>query len=335
MSDLNKAKVEDLDYGSDIIIDARSEKEYALDHVPNAINLPILDNEERHIVGFIYKQVNQKDAFDKGYLFFEKKKKEILRKISKYKNKRIFVYCARGGMRSKAMTEFLSQNGFKATQIEGGYKCYRENVRNELNTIKLPKIFVVYGLTGSGKTRLLKNVENFVDLEGLAKHRSSLFGMVGLKPVSQKMFETQLLFELKNKKNYIIFEGESKKIGDVFIPQNIYSQIQKGTNIRLETSTPIRVKKIVDEYFCKKENIEEIRNIIPKLRQKLGSKKIEEMLLWMDEKRFDLVSKTLLLDYYDPLYRHTIENKEYGLIVDGDDEKKAIKKITEFCQKNH
>ncbi len=334
MTQLHKVKFENLNFNKDLILDARSEKEYALDHMPNAINLPILDNEERHIVGYIYKQVNQKDAFDKGYVFFEKKKAEIIKKISRYKDQKIFVYCARGGMRSKAMTEFLSQNGFRATQIEGGYKTYRENVRNELNTIKLPKIFVVYGLTGSGKTSLLKNVENFVDLEGLAKHRSSLFGMVGLTPVSQKMFETTLLFELKNKKDYIVLEGESKKIGDALIPENVYSQIQKGTNIKLETATPVRVKKIVNEYFCNPENIEEIRKIIPKLKQRLGSKKVEEMLGWMEERDYDKVTETLLLDYYDPLYRHTIENKKYELTVNGDDEKKAIKTITQFCQKH-
>lgn len=329
---MNKITVKDaLEKKDAVLIDARSEKEYAEDHIAGAINLPILDNEERHIVGFIYKQVNQDDAYAKGYEFFEKKKEELKKLLKKYENKKLLVYCARGGMRSKAMTEFLTQVGLDATQIEGGYKSYREIVRDEIKGLELPKIFVISGLTGSGKTELIKKLKNHVDLEGLAGHKSSIFGMIGQTPVSQKMFETKLLSELQKNRKYIIFEGESRKIGDVFIPENIYKAMQEGINIKLVIPIDLRAQRIVDEYFDTEKNVEEVRSIIPKLKQALGGEKIKIMLDLIKKKDYHPVAKMLLEDYYDLKYSHTVENKKYQLIVEETDLEEAKTTINKFC----
>ena len=200
-----------------LILDARTPKEYAEDHLLGAINVPLLDDQERHEVGIIYRQYSREKAIERGMELFPNKIPSIYHAVKEHKNKTIIVYCARGGMRSGIIASLLESIGFKVLQVEGGYKSFRHYITDQLYNFQLkPKIICLYGLTCSGKTKLLKQFQNSLNLEELAQHRGSLYGGVGLKPNRQKRFENLLLQRLKelNHHNYIFVEGESRKIGN-------------------------------------------------------------------------------------------------------------------------
>lgn len=237
-------------------IDVRTSKEFEESTIPGAINIPLFSNEERVIVGKLYTKVGQQEAIEKGYEFVQKRIPKLLEKIRKHKNKKLVVFCWRGGMRSKSLAMLLESLGFDIRQLEGGYKAYRKYVMEKLENYKIKvKLIVLYGLTGSGKTKMLKQFMNALDLEGLAQHRSSLFGDIGLKPRSQKMFESLLLKRLEelNNEKYIITEGESRKIGNVIIPEAIFKGMQKGIKVKVEASMEYRIKNLVECYSNKED----------------------------------------------------------------------------------
>ncbi len=314
---------------SAVFVDTRSPKEFAEDNIPGSINIPIFSNEERAIVGTLYKQ-NAVEAYQKGFGIYNSK---ITAFIEQFKQlpaeKKIIVYCWRGGMRSKAIAELVTDIGRNTQQLIGGYKEFRAHVREELKSYESPfKLIVLQGLAGCGKTDLIKKLNPSIDLEGFAKHRSSLFGALGLKPVSQKMFESRLwkkLQELKNEK-VVFIEGEAKKVGDLFVPDKLYEQMQKSQTIRITASIKTRSKRIVQDYFTYDED-EKIKQIIMKLNVYLTNKRVEELCVLVDEKRYEEVSQILLEDYYDHQYKHALESKTYSGEVCNDNIDKAISEL--------
>jgi len=208
----------------------------------------MFDNDERAIVGTLYKQESREAAIDKGLEIFSGKLPDMINKYKKQKGPMI-VYCWRGGMRSKAIVSLLKSIGYDVHQLDGGYKQYRKFVRESLEIVKIPQLYVIYGLTGAGKTDMLQELVS-IDLEGLAQHRGSSFGDINLNPNSQKMFESLLLkriLELKDKPAAFT-EGESRKIGKVTIHEKFWKAMQKGIKIRLDTPIDARVERIYKEY---------------------------------------------------------------------------------------
>ncbi|MSR86470.1 tRNA 2-selenouridine(34) synthase MnmH, partial [Candidatus Woesearchaeota archaeon] len=207
-------KIEDC-YGREyVFVDVRSPKEFIEDHIPGAINIPLFSNEERAIVGTLYKQVGKDVAIDKGLEIVGHKLPEMIQEYQTLKEKRIIVYCWRGGMRSGSVVGLLQSLKFDVVQLENGYKDYRRFVREQLDRVHIPSLVILYGLTGSGKTEILGKIKNSIDLEGLAQHRGSIFGDIGLTQRSQKMFESLLLkrlIELQQEK-VVFIEGESRRI---------------------------------------------------------------------------------------------------------------------------
>lgn len=315
------------------LIDVRSEKEFKEDHTINAVNMPVLDDEQRHILGYVFKQVDKEKAIALGYDILNQKIDDYVKKLEKIK-KPIVIMCARGGKRSRAVTEFLIKRGIKAFQLKNGYKDYRKTVREDLANFDYSKkkLFVLSGLTGTNKTNIISQIDLTINLEDLAQHRSSLFGAVGLKPRTQKFFDTLLLDNLKKSKTKILFEGESLRIGDISMPKKLFSEIKKATQIKIEMSIDQRIKNILADYFDTKEKIAEIKSIIPKLKERFGKAKIDELLTQMDNKKYYDVVKFLLEKYYDPLYKHTIDNKEYAVIIKTDDTEDAVKQIRQFIR---
>lgn len=324
---------EALELSNSLFIDVRSEGEFNDDHIPNAINIPILDNEERHIVGYTYKQVSKDKAYELGYQIFEKKISEFEKIVNSNLNKNIIFYCFRGGTRSTVFSDYFNKKGINVYKLDGGYKKYREFVREEIQKILLPKkIIVIYGYTGSGKTRLIKKLANSIDLEGLAMHRSSLFGAVGLKPNTQKLFETLLYFELKKNRDYLILEGESRKIGNVYIPENLFNEMKKSTKISLTCSLDTRAKRIVEEYFEDESKIEEVKKIIPSLSKFMGKNKADDLAFLIQRKEYFLFSKMMLKDYYDPLYSHFTKDFTFQKMISSEELDNALKEIEEFSK---
>jgi tRNA 2-selenouridine synthase len=307
-----------LELDKSLFIDVRSEKEYNEDHIINSINLPILNNDERRNVGIVFKE-SKEDAITLGIDYYSKKMPMLTNEIKKIdKNKKIIVYCFRGGKRSKAITQLFELLGFNVYQLEGGYKTYRHFIMDYFeNFLPSFKFIVIWGLTGSGKTKMINMLNNSIDIEGYANHRSSLFGKIGLKPNSQKFFESLFFYNLNKLKNekFIFVEGESRKIGEDIIPEKIYLHIKKGINVLIKANLEFRKNITANEYF-KDDYIEEIKKIVPLLKQKLSKKVIDEILETIEKKDYLKASELLLIKYYDPLYEYTINNQKYDYFIE-------------------
>jgi len=242
----------------DAIVDTRSPAEFAEDHIPGAISCPVLDNEERARVGTLYKQASPFDAKKLGAALVARNIARHIeeRFIAQEKNWKPLVYCWRGGKRSGAMAHVLREVGWDAKTIEGGYKAYRRYVVESLSA--LPRQFafrVVHGATGSGKSRLLRALRaagaQVLDLEELAAHRGSVLGNLPERPQpSQKMFESLLLQCLLNfdHSKDVFVEGESRKIGQVQVPEALIERMRASECLRLETGSETRIALLLDEY---------------------------------------------------------------------------------------
>ncbi|MBU4501299.1 MAG: tRNA 2-selenouridine(34) synthase MnmH [Nanoarchaeota archaeon] len=313
--------------GKYIFIDVRTPKEFEECTIPESINVPLFSNEERAVIGTIYKQVSKDDAIKKGLDIVSKKISKLVGGISKYKDKKLVVFCWRGGMRSKSFTGLLEGMGYDTKQLEGGHKAYRKHILERFENYKLkPKIILLSGLTGTGKTDILNEFLNSLDLEGLAQHRGSVLGPVGLKPRSQKMFDALIfkrLEELKDEK-YIVVEGEARKIGKVQIPEFFFKAMKKGIQVKIICDFNDRVKRLVDEYSGHKK---ELLEKIPYLKKTVGNdKKLKLWINMLKEDKFEELAEILLKEYYDPLYSHTVDNIEYDYVIELD----YVKKLEEI-----
>src|SRR5882672_1136383 len=242
----------------DEVIDVRSPGEYALDHVPSALNCPVLDDEERARVGTMYKRVSPFDAKKEGAALVSR---NIARHIEERfrgrgRDWRPLVYCWRGGQRSASMAHVLREVGWDAATLEGGYRAYRREVMAQLD--ELPARFryrVLCGATGSGKSRLLEALAargvQVLDLERLACHRGSLLGdLPGEPQPSQKMFDSLVWDALKgfDPGRPVHVEAESKKIGQLQVPARLLERMREGECTRLEVPAAERVRFLIGEY---------------------------------------------------------------------------------------
>jgi tRNA 2-selenouridine synthase len=325
-----KVKIQDVIDTDVIFVDVRSPSEFLEDKNPASINIPIFDDAERKLIGTTYKE-NLKEAYRIGYEIFDKKKDALKKELlNLFKGKKIIINCWRGGARSKAMVEFALELGLDAYMLEGGYKSYRAYVRNELLNYKMPfTLIVLKGLAGTSKTELIKKLDSSIDLEGLAMHRSSTFGAIGLNPRTQKMFESLLFVKLKSLSNekFVFIEGESCKIGNVFVPISIFSKMTSGVNVNIVSNMENRVKQIVKDYFTHGED-ELIKSKILYLKPFLTCKLTDELIAFMDSKDYSSVSRLLLEKYYDLNY--DINNISFAYTVNSDDVDSCVLRLLEI-----
>ena len=242
----------------DAILDTRSPAEFAEDHVPGAVSCPVLDNEERARVGTLYKQVSPFDAKKLGAALVARNIGFHVENTFREKPKtwRPLVYCWRGGKRSGAMAHVLREIGWDAVALEGGYKAYRRYVVESLAALPRKCSFtVIHGATGSGKSRLLRALgqagAQVLDLEELAAHRGSVLGdLPGRPQPTQKMFESLLLGELNgfDLQKEIFVEGESKKIGQLQIPEVLIERMRASECLIVQAGAETRIALLLDEY---------------------------------------------------------------------------------------
>jgi tRNA 2-selenouridine synthase len=236
-----------------LVVDVRTPLEYDEDHIPGALNIPLLDNEQRVEIGILHKQNGPHAARKRGLELTARHFPEIVRQIDEASAGRpILVYCWRGGLRSKTVTSILELTGYNALQLQGGYKSYRNHIVSFFDPFEpTGPLVILHGLTGIGKTDFILGLHgndfHIVDLEGLACHRGSAFGELGLsQTLSQKHFES-LLWQALRKAfvgKPIILEGESKRIGKISLPGNFYEVMGNGLKIWCEASLETRVKRL-------------------------------------------------------------------------------------------
>ncbi|MDF2875806.1 MAG: selU [Sporomusa sp.] len=325
-------------------IDVRSPEEYSMGHIPGAINIPLFNNAERAHVGATYKQIGIEEAKDLGLTIASPKLPDIVGQVRQiYKSgQQVVIYCWRGGMRSKSIVNILGMMGVPAPQLLGGYKAYRQYVLDRLRTFVVkPVIVVLCGSTGVGKTIILnrlarRNIPS-IDLEELANHRGSVFGQIGLgKPATAQNFDAELLAKLNklNNQPYIVVECESKRIGNVYLPEALFNAMRQGKNLLLSANIELRVDRLIAEYMdmCG-NNHEAIIAGIQSLRKRIGNKKTDQILDWFKSGMIREVVKILLLDYYDPMYGYEkTDPSNYDTCVKADDVEQATDDIIQYLQ---
>jgi tRNA 2-selenouridine synthase len=301
----------------DAIIDVRSPAEFALDHVPGAINYPVLNNEERAQIGTLYKQVSPFAAKKLGAALVSRNIASHLENsfIDFPREWRPLIYCWRGGERSGAFTHILNRIGWKAMQLEGGYQGFRRTVIDDLDQAAKDFSFeVICGMTGSGKTRVLHEIQKLgaqvLDLEGLAIHRGSVLGNEpNIEQPTQKGFETALwnAFQSLDKNKIVFVESESKKVGGVHIPDSLMETIRNGQCIELRSSTQTRVAWLIREYHHFLSDTDNFKLKLGLLTSRYGKVQLAKWEEEIDAKHFESLVEELLVMHYDPAYQSSIE----------------------------
>jgi tRNA 2-selenouridine synthase len=296
----------------DAIIDVRSPAEYAEDHIPGAVSAPVLDDAERAEVGTLYKQVSPFDAKKAGASLISRNIARHIEELFRNKPKswHPLVYCWRGGKRSGAMAHILREIGWNAETLEGGYKAYRRYVVSQLQSLPSGLDFrVIHGPTGSGKSRLLGALKRagaqVLDLEALAAHRGSVLGNLPGRPQpSQKMFESLLLEEISafEAEKPVFVEGESKKIGELHVPDALMERMRASSCVLLETDLEVRVDLLLDEYRHFLDDRSELEKQLDCLVALHGRERIAE---WKSIADWRSLVRRLLVEHYDPAYRRS------------------------------
>ena len=334
ITEINIEELRALDHP--ILVDVRSEGEFAEATIPGSVNLPLFNNAERVEVGTTYTQATPSLARELGLRIVSPKLPDIVKKVEELSKKGpLVLFCWRGGMRSKSLAAVVDLMGVSIYRLQGGYKAYRTQVL-EFFEHKLPfQVVVLRGNTGVGKTEFLIKLraEGYpaIDLEKLANNRGSVFGAMGLgSPPSQKKFEGLLYEELEalGKFPYIIVECESKRIGRVTLPTSFFTAMQEGIQILHYDSLENRVQRLLEEYTAVPNALQEIGTALERLIKTLGHVKVQELRTLLSEGCLDVFTERLLVEYYDKLYAYPNEpSSDYAFYLNYEEPAKALREL--------
>lgn len=323
------------------IVDVRSPEEFAQAHIPGAINIPLFSNEERAEVGTAYKKIGKQQAMLIGLEKIGTKMRTTAEKaLSIATEQKLLVHCWRGGMRSESMAWLFEKVGIECTLLRGGYKAYRRYAKNELSS--KAKIIILSGSTGSGKTDILKEIqelgEQIIDLEGIAHHKGSAFGGIGEKQQhSTEQFENNLhlAFSKLDLSKRIWVEDESKSIGKNFIPDEFFKQMRKAPVIKINIPKSERIKRLVKDYtFADKELLIYHLN---RIKKRLGPMETQ-MAIESVQKGEMGQAVDISLSFYDKAYAHGLSKRNiksiFELDLKFDKPRENAKAILKFVNKN-
>ncbi|MEX1023750.1 MAG: tRNA 2-selenouridine(34) synthase MnmH [Planctomycetota bacterium] len=359
-------------------VDLRSPSEFAQDHVPGAVNVPLFDDDERALIGTLYAQRSPEVAFGEALAATRRRIGDLAREVGALAgwevppgdpvalvealtaggmrelesrlaavqrgavDGAVVLYCWRGQLRSKSVTAYLTLLGLeRATLLVGGYKGYRKFVLELLAGWASPPAVVLRGWTGVGKTLVLRELERqrpgwTLDLELAAGHRSSILGMVGLQPVTQRRFDSRLAERIRAgfPGGVVVFEGESRKVGDAVQPERVWRALDQGENVRLATSLERRVAVLADDYLAHDASRAQLARQLPFIEARLGSTKYAGVLVGLLEAgRITELVELLLERYYDPLYAHSEKDRVYLAEFDATDPATCAREIADFIER--
>lgn len=360
-----------------VTIDLRSPSEFALDHIPAAHNLPLFDDEQRALVGTLFRKESPEVAFQKGREIVRGHVHDLARRIADRADwqlesgdlearvvemtaggieglmsqiacrpapempaRAVVLHCWRGGLRSQSVAALVRGLGLdRAVVLQGGYKSYRARIVHEIESSAFPPVFVLRGLTGVGKTLVLREIERLhpgwtLDLEELAGHRSSLLGMVGLEPCSQKMFESRLALRLRRGfPGFLVVEGESRRVGDILLHERLWDAISGGTNLEVCAGLERRIQVLEEDYLRDERSRAELMRQLPAIEERMVRKAgAERLTAMLARNAVDELVRLLLERYYDPLYRHGQRDKVYAARFDAADPTRAAAEICAWIE---
>tara|TARA_Y100000591_G_scaffold167086_1_gene144096 strand:+ start:1043 stop:2074 length:1032 start_codon:yes stop_codon:yes gene_type:complete len=319
-------------------IDVRSEHEFEKGTIPNSISMPILDDNQHKLVGTDYKKNGKDSAIALGteLVSGEKKKKLIddwIRVIKKHGIE--YIFCKRGGLRSKTAKKWLKEKNVDVKILKGGYKAYRKSIVEQHENLDHYRgdWFIITGFTGSGKTSIIRDLNSSIDLEDLAKHRGSTFGALSVAQPTQQNFENKLTYLYQKKcDGNIILEAESRNIGSVALPGKFYEKMRTSKYIFVEADIETRVNNIANEYISKplKKGISKssllsvYQEALGKINKRLGTVNYitinNEMKDAFGNQKgsHKLWIRLLLENYYDKLYKHKLDEVSKQIIYSSD-----------------
>lgn len=300
-----------LNHGFDTVIDVRSPAEFAQDHIPGAINLPALSNEERARVGTIYVQETPFKARKIGAAL-------VARNVAAHLDGPLkdmdggwqpLVYCWRGGQRSGSFASILTQIGWRADVVEGGYQGYRNLVYTTLYDTELPhRLILIDGNTGTAKTDILHRLDSLgvqvLDLEGLANHRGSLLGAMDGGQPAQKGFETALAFALAqlDPKRPVFVEAESSKVGSRILPPSLWTAMKAAPRIEIDAPLDARAEYLANSYSDLSADPATLAHKLEYFRRHRGGR-VDTWLALLNDGAFEALAHALMEEHYDPTYR--------------------------------
>ena len=313
-----------LDHGFDAVIDVRSPAEYALDHIPGAINLPALSNEERAVVGTIYKQQSPFAARKIGAAMVARNvAAHIEGPLAAHDGGwRPLVYCWRGGQRSGSFAGILTQIGWRAETIAGGYQSFRRLVHGALYASPLSHpLVLIDGNTGTAKTEVLRRLaargHQVIDLEGLAGHRGSLLGERGEAQPSQKGFEAQLAVALAgfDPARPILLEAESSKIGRLILPPALWKAMCAAPRIEIGAPVAARARYLAGSYLDVAARRDWLEERLNNLRPHRGHAVVDSWLSLVHSGADEALARALIEDHYDPAYETSRRAHEHPVLA--------------------
>jgi len=354
------------------LLDVRSPGEFARGAIPGAINLPILDDDQRHAIGIQYKKAGKLAAVKLGHeLISGQIRTSRINAWVDFFDKNPFgkIYCFRGGLRSQLTKEWLAKEGIDTCIVKGGYKALRQYCIEELERISsYSKFIVVGGKTGASKTQLIKNLQCSIDLEGIANHRGSAFGMRISPQPTQINFEIQVAIDLLRadmlRNSSIFIEDEGSSIGSIGLPKSLFDRMQNSPLALIESTREDRVEKILTDYIVSNYNdyylydsenslalfSSFLSTSLERIKKRLGAANYEKIKKKMNSIRTPPNTNDtmelhrqwitiLLTEYYDPMYEYQLEKKSYRIVFRGnnvefDNWSQGVKQLTPMSDAN-
>ena len=320
------------------LVDVRSPAEFADGHIPGAVNLPVFSNKERALVGTTYKQVGKIEAIEEGLEIVGPKMKDLAAKAKQLaKDGELKVYCWRGGMRSEKMAWLFEIVGLQVKVLEGGYKSYRASIAEHF--AQLSNLIVLQGPTGTGKTKILEALgvqgEQVIDLEGMAHHKGSAFGGLGMpdQPTTQQ-FQNDLsaLLDTFDLTRRVWVESESMSIGKVYLPEHLWQQMNLSRRVALDQPREWRLDRVVEEYGDFESEL--LISKVEQLEQRLGNQNVNQVNEYLQSGDIRAAADILLF-YYDKSYAYSAKKYKHSasveVILDTPEAAPCAAKLIEFA----